>query len=235
MVVSSFFSYFFFSETAVKTKDAIKAQFLFYWQFSAFLFLFFSLETKKTLLYCLTWFQKTWLFWDHTEHVSRTFVQGFGYPGGKPARKAGTGQSGRWGAGQLDSHEVQWDGQAAPHPPLCHLACKRCKGSLPLCLFSIKDAEKTSLFPRKTAFLRNQNPQVGNCFRNCSARSPEWSYRRQIWGSCWKDWSNRAQGWAAAQLQGSSSQDWLCVLTQSSQKTLTGNAWIDPGKAGNGR
>lgn len=44
-------------------------------------------------------------------------------------------------------------------------------GGKPLCLPSCRqNCRGTSLFPRKTSFLWNQNPQMGNCWGNCSTR-----------------------------------------------------------------
>lgn len=98
-------------------------------------------------------------------------------------------QVGSRAAGQPRS-PVRWAG--SPSPTVVPA------GLQGLCLPGFhKRCRNTSLFPRKTAFLWNQNPHVGNCFRNCSARSPGKARvisGRQILGCFQKDGSNRAQG-----------------------------------------
>lgn len=131
----------------------------------------------------------------------KNFCTGIYLPRWKASQEARQSeQSARWEAGQLDSHdnhEVQRDGQAALHPPWCQLACKRWKGSLSVCLVSIKNAEEPACFQGKQHFCGTRILKweiVLEIVQPGAQARPESSYRRQIWGSFEKDQGNRAQG-----------------------------------------
>lgn len=96
------------------------------------------------------------IFWDHTEHVSRTFVQGVGYPGRKLARKSGGwsslpgGKQGSWTA-QKTWGPMRWACCPVTHHDASWHARGRRKDSLSA-WFLPKNVEEPACSPWKHHF-----------------------------------------------------------------------------------
>lgn len=163
------------TETAVKTKEVIEVQFLFCWQFSIFFISVFLFGNKENFSLPRNFIAQNLMIVLRPRRACRkNFCTGSWLPRWEASQEARQlEQSARWEAGWLgspDDHEVQWDGQAA-HLPTVMPAGMQGVGGKPLCLPSCRQkCRGTSLFPRKTSFLWNQNPQMGNCWGNCSTR-----------------------------------------------------------------